>query len=213
MLEKLVPGRYLRFPSIHQAARAHNAVFPSHFVEGAGAVLNIGESESEGPLATGRQISAIGTGAHGSRSHRTFRWLPYVPGKVTYLPLAGPDMLTGKMTGCWITIFEHRGCRYAAHIGTEENAGTPNSKQARKAWRDAEQSGVIRLVAGFNPVSLDMPKAVAEQGSKAKEFFAALDPGGNFFTVVFGTTTDATLRKIYAVHRMPPKNAVRFLGE
>ena len=215
MLTKLIANRYLDLPDVFkEQALPQKPAFPAHFVESNYPIFNIAESETEG----GTRMSSIGTGALATKAHRTFRWLAYVKGKVTYLPYAGADILTGKMSGCWITVFKHGGTSYVAHIGTDDFPDTPNSKQAKKAWRDAETSKAVTLVKAFNPVGPDLPNKALEKRDKAKEFYAAVETsgGGGFFTVVLGnksTTPGPGPRKIYNVFAMAPKMAIKFMGE
>jgi len=219
MLNKLIVGRYLDLPDLFkEMASPQKPTFPSHFVESSYPILNIAQSETEGILGSGRRISSIQTGAHATKAHRTFRWLSYVKGKVTYLPYAGADILTGRMSGCWISVFKHGGVDYVAHIGTDDFPDTPNSKQAKKAWRDAEASKAITLVRAFNPVGTDLSNKALEKRDKPKEFYAAVESSGTggFFTVVLGNTMGNPgpgPRKIYNVFAMSPKTAIKFMGE
>lgn len=215
MLNKLILNRYLDLPDLFkELALPQKLTFPAHFVESNYPTLNIAQSETEG----GRRISSIATGAHATKGHRTFRWLSYVKGKVTYLPYAGADILTGRMSGCWISVFKHGGVNYVAHIGTDDFPDTPNSKQAKKAWRDAEASKAITLVRAFNPVGTDLPNRALDKRGKAKEFYAAVETSGagGFFTVVLGNSMGNPgpgPRKIYNVVSMPPKTTIKFMGE
>lgn len=89
-------------------------------------------------------------GQNAARAHRNFRWLHWQPGKITYLPLAGPDILTGPMSGCWIVIFTMGGQLNVAHIGTHA-AGSPTTIQVKAAWANAFQAGAVAPVAAFQP--------------------------------------------------------------
>lgn len=219
MLNKLIVGRYLNLPDLfHEAAKPHDAIFPAHFVEGNSTLLNIAQSKTEGSLGAKRRISQVATGAHATKVHRTFRWLPYIKGKVTYLPYVGPDILTGRMSGCWIAVFTNQGTRYVAHIGTDDFPDTSNSIQAKNAWRNAEANQGFTLVNAFNPVGPDLPGSALQKRGKAQEVYAAVETagGGGFFTVVLGNPAHNPgpgPRKIYHVVAMPPKTVIRFLGE
>jgi hypothetical protein len=96
--------------------------------------------------------------------------------------LAGTDILTGKMSGCWLVIFDYRGVRSAGHIGTDTDPDTPNSIQAKNAWRNAVNNGQITPVAAFKPTAL--PKGILDRQHQGLFYYGAFEPNGNVYTVV-----------------------------
>lgn len=153
MLEKLIPGRYINIQiPMNPASIGSNlphgfALYPNQY-------LHIRQSGEATVRNQPKRISTISVQRHPSpfRQHRTFRWLPWVPGVVTCVPLAGPDILTGPMTGCWLAIFSHQDVRYVAHIGTDGNANTENTIDAKTAWNTAINATTVRPLAAFDPL-------------------------------------------------------------
>jgi hypothetical protein len=121
---------------------------------------------------------------------RPFRWLPYIPGKVTCMPLGGQDILTltGKMTGRWVVVFilESTGQRFVGHIGTSWEWGDL-AGYAKWAWRNAVEKDLVTPWKAYNPVdptqiSLD-PDRLDLKG-EAAEFYGAIQPAGRCSTVL-----------------------------
>jgi hypothetical protein len=85
---------------------------------------------------------------------RPFLWLPYIPGKVSCIPLGGEDILTltGKMSGCWVVIFtlKSTGQRFVGHIGTSDSNST-QTLAAKKAWRNAVEKDKVIPKKAYNP--------------------------------------------------------------
>jgi hypothetical protein len=80
-----------------------------------------------------------------------FRWLPYVAGLITYVPLNNDSIITGKFTGCWLAIFRMGGQKYLAHIGTDTLPTSPLTLNVKTAWKDAVTAGQITEVAAVKP--------------------------------------------------------------
>jgi len=205
MIEKLIANRFLTLPGFDQSPPPVDPTFPANFVRAMGRLYNIEESESSGPLHNRVKTSQIGLGYHGAKAHRNFRWLPWVLGKVSCTPLAGPDILTGTMSGCWLVIFQYNGVRYAGHIGTDTSPVSANTLQARAAWRNAVNANQIVPVAAFNPVGPNLPPVGAlNLQNEAPEFYGAYSANGNVYTVVLTKSHEGGFgRRIARVVQMP----------
>jgi len=108
-----------------------------------------------------------GTHAH---PQRNFKWLPWILGKVSYVPLNNNEIvITGEMSGCWLLIFDLNGQRCFGHIGTYLSSNDPNTLDAINAWKIAVRSGKVTLILGFNPVTVGMP---------TQKTFGAVDGNG-----------------------------------
>jgi hypothetical protein len=70
--------------------------------------------------------SAVAVGKH-VKTHRNVRWLPWIPGKISYVDLEGDDMLTGPMSGCYIVVFEFENRIRVGHIGTSQGRDHPDT--------------------------------------------------------------------------------------
>jgi hypothetical protein len=185
MIEKLVADRFLTLPGFDQSPPPIDPTFPAHFVRALGRIYNVEESESSGPFYHRVKTSQISVGAHATKGHRTFRWLPWLLGKVSCVPLAGADILTGPMSGCWLVIFQYNGVRHAGHIGTDTSPTSANTLQARAAWRNAVNANRIVPVAAFNPVGPNLPAlGTLNLKNEAAEFYGAYTANGIVYTVL-----------------------------
>jgi hypothetical protein len=172
MHEKLVVGRYLEVPQFDNSAGIDTPGGPAHFVTTPNRNYQIEVSEGSGFLNRTR-TSNVSPGQNANKAHRNFRWLHWQGGKITYLPLNGPDILTGPMSGCWVVIFTMAGQHYVGHIGTTA-PGSTNTLQVKAAWAAAVQAGTVTPVAAFNPTrhlavantGFDVHYAVITQGQR-----------------------------------------------
>ncbi|MCP5420220.1 MAG: hypothetical protein H6970_11435 [Gammaproteobacteria bacterium] len=205
MINKLVVNRFLTIPVFDQSPPSPDPTFPADFVRALGRIYNIEESETSGPLYNRAKTSQISVGGHATKAHRTFRWLPWVLGKVSCVPLAGADILTGTMSGCWLVIFQYNGKSYAGHIGTDTSATSANTLQARAAWRNAVNGNVITPVKAFNPVGNSLPAlGTLNIKTDSPEFYGAFTANGDVYTVVFGAPGHGgSKRRIARVVKMP----------
>jgi len=181
MLNKLVTGRYLDLPYFDNTGPAHpGAGSPTDFVLIPIRMYQIEESETEGVLSK-KTISQVSPGFH-AKTHRNFRWLPWIPGKVSYVPLAGVDTLTGPFTGCWAVIFKLNGVDYVGHIGTKTSPDTPESISAKNAWDAAVATGAIMPFKAFKPT--DIVPTPKPGGKGAATVYAVITPTYEMATVV-----------------------------
>jgi len=205
MIQKLIEDRQLTLPGFDQSPPAVDPTYPANFVPAPGRIYSIEESTGTGPLLHRTRTSQVSVGAHATKAHRTFRWLPWVLGKVSCLPLAGADILTGTMSGCWLVIFQYNGVQYAGHIGTYLEPTHRDTLQAQAAWRNAVNAGTITPVKAFNPVGPNLP-AIGTLNLKGEspEFYGAFNPAGQVFTVVLTIPGGGgTKRRIAKVVPMP----------
>lgn len=151
MFEKLVVGRYLNLPKFDNSKGVDVPGGPAHFVSTPGRNYQIEVSQGSGAFWHTRTSGVtLGHNPIVAKAHRNFRWLHWQPGKITYLPLAGTDILTGPMSGCWIVIFTMGGVSYVGHIGTHE-PGSPATLGVKAAWAAAFNAGTVAPVAAFQP--------------------------------------------------------------
>lgn len=151
MFEKLVVGRNLELPKFDNTKGLDVVGGPAHFVTAPGRNYQVQVSEGSGFLNRTRTSGVmVGQNMAAKKAHRNFRWLHWQPGKITYLPLAGSDILTGPMSGCWVVIFNMAGIPYVAHIGTYD-PGSPATLQVKAAWAAAFAAGTVQPIAAFQP--------------------------------------------------------------
>jgi hypothetical protein len=113
----------------------------------------------------------VGTHRH---PYRNFRWLPWLPGKVSYVPLAGDIIVTGEMSGCWLVVFILNGVRCFGHIGTLQDPKSQGTVAAINAWKVAVNGKRIIPVAAFNPIAVGMPTPFR---------FGAIDENDRLFSI------------------------------
>jgi hypothetical protein len=88
MLQKLIANRLLDLPAFDQLPPAADATFPADFAPVPNRIYNTQESTNAGSFFNRIRSSRVVDGAHDHKGHRTFRWLPWVAGKVSCVPLA-----------------------------------------------------------------------------------------------------------------------------
>jgi hypothetical protein len=82
----------------------------------------------------------------------TFRFLWYLPGKVTEAPLVDP-VLTGPMTGCYLFTYSKGGMQ-VCHVGTENTPTSQNTKNAKAEWSLFLMGAGATQVKGASPAAL-----------------------------------------------------------
>jgi len=137
------------------------------------------------------KTSRVEEGIH-PKIHRTFQWLTYIPGEVTFCQLIpgaqGFDVLTGPMSGCFITLFKRSGELYVAHIGTDIALGTEKNEAIKESWNVFARNHPDDVVKGFNPVA-------AWQGALPKSDPKKEDPR----PMVWGLVTATSPYELYTV--------------
>ncbi len=132
-----------------------------------------------------QRVSATGVGQV-AKVHRNFVWLEWLGGLVSEVAPNGMDVLTGPMSGCWITEYMRGGVRYIGHVGTVMTATDPASIAARTAWNNFAAGKTLGTRSGFNP--FNDPWMGAEPaglpGEAARKTFALVTGDGKFYTVI-----------------------------
>ena len=205
MIEKLIAGREIVLPGFDQAPPPADPAMPYDFVRAHGRVYNIQESTPTG--AHNAPHSQIAVGVHAAKGHRTFRWLPWVLGKVSCVNLAGMDTLTGTMSGCWLVTFRYNGTLYAGHIGTYNTPIDPETIQAKAAWRNAVRANApnnIVPVKAWNPAGWATQNVNLQGQGLMAEVYGAFTATGEVYTVVLGqsVTTGGATRRVVRVQEM-----------
>ncbi len=153
-------------------------------------ILNIQESAH-----TSDKLRNVVLGAHATKTRRTFQWLSWVPGATNQVPLGGVDLITGPMTGCWITLYRIGNLPHVGHVGTESLRTSTNSIEAKKGWDTWAGAHMADLIGGFNPT-----------GNWKGAFPAAINPpkGTDGAFKMFGVVT--TAQKFYALFTYEDRN-------
>ena len=149
MLDKLVPNLLFTFDK-QTANRPSSASQPANqpvdFCVVEDRRYNLKEASVAGA------VSQLATGAH-TETARNCRWLPWIPGKVSYIPLHDDVIVTGETSGCWLVVFAMNGQRYLGHVGTLEDPWSSGTLSATNAWKVAVGRRIVASVRAFNPLS------------------------------------------------------------
>lgn len=78
-----------------------------------------------------------------------FTWLDFIPGRITETPLT-QDVLTGPMSGCWLTLYRRAGQRYVGHVGTDSNSPLATTN-AKTKWNAFALKSYGDVMGGFRP--------------------------------------------------------------
>lgn len=176
---KLVVGRRIQFMVPAQT----NAGVAAHGFQRLNQVfLHINESNI-GSRIFGPKTSTVGVG-HIAKGHRNYQWLEWRPGFVSEVVQGGFDVLTGPMSGCWITRYMRLGAQCVGHVGTEHAANTANSIAAKAAW-NAFRPTAVGPVTGFNPFNnwVGAYPAMNHGTDGAPKVFALVTGAGVFHSV------------------------------
>ncbi len=143
----------------------------------------------QNPLKYDGMDDQIHAGFHASTLGRRvgdamqYRWLAYVSGQTTSMPLAGGDILTGPMSGCLIATWTD-GTTKAAHIGTIDN-NVSASRTVKRAF--AAHAGASADLSAFNPAAQWTPGEVATaMGTRPMAFqiYGLITGRTNFYSVL-----------------------------
>ena len=175
MLTKLVPNLIFKFDQQYANRPSGNAQPPNQPAN-CFQVENRNYKLRRHAVAQGTQnVYPVETGNH-VNPQRNFKWLPWILGKVSYVPVNNNDIvITGEMSGCWLLLFDLNGQRCFGHIGTYLSSNDPHTLDAINAWKVAVNSRAVNLIRGFNPVTV---------GPQTPKTFGAVDGnGGQLYTI------------------------------
>jgi hypothetical protein len=132
-----------------------------------------------------RRTSGVGQGT-GAKDHRNFQWLGWYKGAVSQASLGNTDVLTGPMSGCWITVHDFGGKVHVGHVGTYETPAHPKSVAAKKAWKDFVDAHPDAPIKGFNPYrsfNSNWPATQTGDHEWGKKVFALVTSDQSLFSI------------------------------
>ena len=83
-----------------------------------------------------------------------YTWLSYIHGRTAKVAATG-DVLTGFMSGCWITTWNDVGGRFVGHVGTIESVG--KTEPPNSTVKNTFALAMPRNTQGYNPASAADP--------------------------------------------------------
>jgi hypothetical protein len=114
-----------------------------------------------------------------------YTWLNYIHGRTAKVSAQG-DVLTGFMSGCWITTWTDGG-RWVGHIGTVESAGKnePPNSTVKNTFVQAMPQNVL----GYNPArAFDagdiMPLLRGMRGTPSAQVLSLVTSGNQFYSIL-----------------------------
>lgn len=176
---KLIVGRYI---DLSTPPMVNSGPVANGFQRLNSVPLHINESKMAHGFF-GKKTSTTG-GGHIAKAHRNYQWLEWRPGFVSEVVQNHTDVLTGPMSGCWVTRYTRGGQQCVGHVGTEHTRTSDNSVAAKKAWNDFRGLGG-GSVSGFNPFNDwqgAYPQMVAGKEG-APKVFGLVTANGEFFSV------------------------------
>ncbi len=176
---KLIVGRCI---DLMTPVQTNNGAAAAGFQRLNSCLLHINESTRAYGLF-GTKTSTTGAG-HVAKAHRNYQWLEWRPGFVSEVAQNHFDVLTGPMSGCWITRYMRGGVQCVGHVGTEHSAASPNSVAAKAAW-NGFRAGAVGAVTGFNPFNDWVAPYPAMNHGKdgAPKVFGLVTNTGQFYSV------------------------------
>jgi hypothetical protein len=99
-----------------------------------------------------------------------YKWLTYAPGRTSKRMLAAGDVLTGRMSGCYIVTWTENGQRWVGHVGTVDNQPAAN-RQVKANFAAAMRN--FQNVSGFSPLAAWSPNEI---GPKLSTFKRSVGP-------------------------------------
>ena len=183
MLEqKMIVGRYLDLTGVPPSPPPPAVL--GVFVAG---VAQQGYIQESTGIFTKTSNIAWAPGALGPKAHRTFNWLPWVPGGISEVALVGTDVLTGPMSGCWLVTYRKpTGVPYAAHLGTDI-ASQARTDAVNNAWNAFATNNAASVIGGFNPFRhwvAALPARLASEPAMPPKFFGLYTTANQFFIIV-----------------------------
>ena len=145
-------------------------------IRAASPMTYIGLSDKVAPQLMTIPISSFGLQM---RMAINYDWCDFATGRTARKVIGGNDILTGPMSGCYITRYTSGGANYVGHVGT---VGVPSvDAQVKRKFAEA----MPQTATGFNPFhawQTDMT-AMSQRHGKAMQFCALVTTGGDFYAI------------------------------
>lgn len=160
--------------AVESGANRDGAIVNS--IRAANQMTYIGLSDKVAPQLMYTPISSFGLQM---RMTIHYDWCDFATGRTARKAIAGNDVLTGPMSGCYITRYRGGGTNYVGHVGT---VGVPNVDALVKR---SFAAAMPRTATGFNPFhawDADMA-AMSQRHGKAIQFCALVTTAGDFYAI------------------------------
>ncbi|WP_395701551.1 hypothetical protein [Aquabacterium sp.] len=113
-------------------------------------------------------------------------WLNYIHGRTATVQAAG-DVLTGFMSGCWITMWNDGGGRKVGHVGTIESAA--KTEPPNSTVKNTFAQAMPQNVQGYNPArAFDagdiMPLLTRMRGTPSAQVLSLVTASNEFYAIL-----------------------------
>lgn len=136
-----------------------------------------------------------------------YKWLCYAPGRTTKLNIAS-DVLTGFMSGCYITTWSEQGKSWVAHVGTIDN-NPAVSKKVKSTFADS----MPQNTQGFEPASVWSHDEIFTILKNFKQvpstkIMALVTSSKQFYSILMLSVTGSQNKEwvVGGIKKVPPKN-------
>lgn len=137
----------------------------------------------------------------GAKAHRNFQWLYWVKGGVNEVAFNNMDVLTGPMSGCWITRYQRLGVEYVGHVGTSESSATNETINAKRAWNEFANAHSDDVIGGFKPRWADNPRPIKGDKDYPK-LFGLITRAEYYEVLLYGNKDIARLFRVASIRKI-----------
>ncbi len=124
----------------------------------------------------------------GPKPPRNFKYLPWLGGAISEMALVDMDVLTGPMSGCWLTTYKKaNGVPHAGHVGTVDSPEDQKSIDAKKGWNDFAAANPASIIGGFNPLrdwKGSLPMKQGNEPPQTPKIWGLFTTNNEFYTII-----------------------------
>ncbi|NRF65410.1 hypothetical protein HLB44_00285 [Aquincola sp. S2] len=115
-----------------------------------------------------------------------YTWLNYIHGRTAKVSTMG-DVLTGFMSGCWITTWTDLNGRWVGHLGTIESVG--KTQPPNSTVKNTFAQAMPLTVTGYNPaLAFDagdiMPLMAKMRGKPSGQVLSLVTAANDFYSIL-----------------------------
>jgi hypothetical protein len=206
MLEqRLIVGRYLNLSAVNQPQ--NNGGVASGFQRVTAVVGNLSTADLDVNHQPQNGLAGL-----------QCQWLPWIVGVVSEVQQVG-DVLTGPMSGCWITRYWRGNVPYVGHVGTGD-AGSAQTIAAKNAWNTFRpppvglyqtllQATGYDYITGFDPFAVWEAQVMSLMldNDGPPDIYALVTGSGEFYSVLtFINPNNPDYRRIAGMSHQIPSN-------
>ena len=196
--QKLVVGRFITMPPVKNRTIIENLGFKTQ------GRIRLTIEQSSGFFTKSSKVVAGAVG----KEHRHFQWLFWIPGFINQVPFENLDVLTGPMSGCWITKYRIGATEYIGHIGT--NYQMPAQTIAAKAaWMAFARANPTAIIGGYQPRWTGIqPSRIKGESESDQRTYSLVTTGGYYTVLLYRQPTITTTYRVAGIQKVNPADTV-----